>query len=142
MSQAEWGLEIPPNFNLPVLALVVIVILNDATIISIAYDHVVPSALPERWNLPVLFMVAGFIGLVAMVSSLILLEMALNSENPHSILGSLFTESLSYGQVVAMLYLKISLSDWWTIFAARTQGPFWSRAPPRIVAAPPRSRPS
>jgi len=34
-----------------------------------------------------------------------------------------------------MMYLKISLSDWWTIFAARTQGPFWSRAPSRLVFA-------
>ena len=34
-----------------------------------------------------------------------------------------------------MMYLKISLSDWWTIFAARTQGPFYSRAPSRLVFA-------
>ena len=50
MLEKEWGLEIPKSFNLPVIALVVIVILNDATIISIAYDHVKPSTLPERWN--------------------------------------------------------------------------------------------
>jgi len=115
---------------------VVIVILNDATIISIAYDHVKPSALPERWNLPVLFIVAGWIGLVACGSSLLLLHWALASEDPSSPIRMLgVTESLSYGQVVSMLYLKISLSDWWTIFAARTQGPFWSRAPSRIVFA-------
>merc|ERR1719198_2017925 len=34
-----------------------------------------------------------------------------------------------------MMYLKISLSDWWTIFAARTQSWFWTRAPSRIVGA-------
>ena len=38
-------------FNLPVMALVLITILNDGTIISIAYDHVVPSPRPEKWNL-------------------------------------------------------------------------------------------
>merc|ERR1719421_867932 len=32
-----------------------------------------------------------------------------------------------------MMYLKISLSDWWTIFAARTQSWCWTRPPSRIV---------
>ena len=136
MTEAEIGLSIPTTFNLPVLALVVIVILNDATIISIAYDHVQPSALPERWNLPVLFVVAGWIGLVACGSSLLLLHWALSSEDPSSPIRALgCAESLSYGQVLAMMYLKISLSDWWTIFAARTQGPFYSRKPSRLVFA-------
>ena len=135
MTEAERGLDIPANFNLPVIALVVIVILNDATIISIAYDHVYPSQLPERWNLPVLFVVAGWIGCVACISSLLLLHMALSSEDPDSFIRLFCSQSLSYGQVVAMMYLKISLSDWWTIFAARTQGPFWSRKPSRIVFA-------
>ena len=140
MLEKEWGLEIPKSFNLPVIALVVIVILNDATIISIAYDHVKPSTLPERWNLPVLFVVAIWIGMVACGSSLLLLDWALQSEDPNSPLRSLpgfigLEKGLTYGQVVAMMYLKISLSDWWTIFAARTQGPFYSRAPSRIVFA-------
>ena len=34
-------------FNLPVVALILITLLNDGTIISIAYDHVVPSRHPE-----------------------------------------------------------------------------------------------
>merc|ERR1719163_1364986 len=136
MSEREWGLSVPESFNLPVIALVVMVILNDATIISIAYDHVKPSPLPERWNLPVLFLVAGWIGLVACGSSLLLLHWALSSEDPTSPIRMLgISESLTYGQVVAMMYLKISLSDWWTIFAARTQGFFWSRAPSRVVFA-------
>merc|ERR550514_2592164 len=109
MSDAEAGLDIPNSFNLPVIALVVIVILNDATIISIAYDHVLPSTLPERWNLPVLFVVAGWIGLVACASSLYLLKLALESEEPTSLIRLLgVSESLTYGQVVAMLYLKVS----------------------------------
>jgi H+-transporting ATPase len=135
MTPREEGLTIPPEFNLPVIALVVIVILNDATIISIAYDHVIPSPLPEKWNLPVLFIVAGWIGIVACGSSLLLLGLALDSENPDSWIRTFgFRTSLSYGQVVAIMYLKISLSDWWTIFAARTQGPFWVRSPSPIVA--------
>jgi H+-transporting ATPase len=133
MTMAEYGLDIPKEFNLPVIALVVIVILNDATIISTAYDHVKPSALPERWNLQVLFIVAIWIGLVACCSSLWLLDMALKSEDPSSLIRQFIPAPLSYGQVVAIMYLKISLSDWWTIFAARTRGFFFERAPSTIV---------
>jgi hypothetical protein len=105
------SLDIPVNFNLPVIALVVIVILNDATIISIAYDHVKPSTLPERWNLPVLFIVAIWIGLVACFSSLLLLRWALDSEDPTSPIRQFCSESLSYGQVRSLdLDLDLDLS--------------------------------
>ena len=37
----------PRTFAIPVIALIFITLLNDGTIISIAYDHVEPSKLPE-----------------------------------------------------------------------------------------------
>ena len=136
MTERELGLDIPGTFNLPVIALVVIVILNDATIVSTAYDNVKASQLPEKWNLPILFIVAAWIGFVACGSSLLLLDWALSSEDPDSPMRQLgLSSSLSYGQIIAMMYLKISLSDWWTIFAARTQDWCWTRAPSKIVAS-------
>ena len=33
------------------------------------------------------------------------------------------------------VYLKISVSDFLTVFAARTRGPFWSRAPGTLLFA-------
>ena len=38
-------------FTLPVLSLVVITILNDGTIITIAYDKVVPENTPQKWDM-------------------------------------------------------------------------------------------
>jgi H+-transporting ATPase len=43
--------EIPGQFQLPVAAIVLITILNDGTIISIAYDFVESSMTPESWRL-------------------------------------------------------------------------------------------
>jgi H+-transporting ATPase len=40
-------------FKMPVLMLILITVLNDGTLISVAYDHVVPSHQPEKWNLKV-----------------------------------------------------------------------------------------
>lgn len=39
------------SFTLPVIALIVITILNDGTIITIAYDRVQPEKTPQQWNL-------------------------------------------------------------------------------------------
>lgn len=44
----------PHFFKMPVLMLMLITVLNDGTLISVAYDHVVPSPWPEKWNLKVL----------------------------------------------------------------------------------------
>ena len=39
------------SFTLPVIALIVITILNDGTIITIAYDRVIPAKRPQKWAL-------------------------------------------------------------------------------------------
>lgn len=41
--------EVAEFFCLPVMAIVIITILNDGCILSIAYDNVEPSNEPERW---------------------------------------------------------------------------------------------
>jgi H+-transporting ATPase len=121
-------------FNLPVVALVVITILNDGTIISIAYDHVEPSPRPERWNLPILFAVATWLGFVAVSSSMLLLHWALDSHSPTSTFQTTFgIKDLSMQHAKCMVYLKISLSDFFTVFTARTQGFFWERAPGSLL---------
>eukprot|EP00899_Mesostigma_viride_P020054 jgi/Mesvir1/2804/Mv13910-RA.2 len=40
----------PEYFELPVIALVIITLLNDGGCISIAYDNVIPSEFPEKWQ--------------------------------------------------------------------------------------------
>lgn len=50
----ESGDEVRPKFfQLPVLMLMLITLLNDGTLITIGYDYVIPSNRPEKWNLKV-----------------------------------------------------------------------------------------
>jgi len=124
----------PQFFNLPVMALVVITILNDGTIISIAYDNVIPSTRPERWNLPVLFVVATWLGLVAVASSMLLLHLGLDGMNPKGFFCNVLgLRPITYDEVMTIMYLKISLSDFFTVFAARTQSYFWTRVPGTLL---------
>jgi H+-transporting ATPase len=121
---------LPSYFKLPVIALVLITILNDGTIITIAYDNVVPGSEPEKWHLRRVYLESALLGGVACVSSLVLLWIAMNSNGKMDAFRDWFhLEPLNYNQVKCLMYLKISLSDFLTVFAARTQGWFFSRRP-------------
>lgn len=126
-------------FHIPVLMFMLITLLNDGTLMSIGYDNVFPSPRPQRWNLPVLFTVAAVLAGVACISSLLLLWMALEALDtgtnyPHSWFNTLGISQVQASQIVTMLYLKISISDFLTLFASRTQDKwFWSWAPSRVL---------
>lgn len=125
--------RVAPYFKLPVIALVLITILNDGTIISIAYDNVIPSAKPESWDLQRIYWIAATLGSVAVASSLVLLYWGLDSWSPTGVLSSYGMHALDYDEIMMMMYLKISLSDFMTVFSARTHGFFFSRKPGKLL---------
>jgi hypothetical protein len=79
--------------------LMLITLLNDGTLITIAYDYAKASTLPTRWNLPVLFVISSVLGAVSCVSSLGLLPLLLNSWDPNGLWQKLGMDGLQYGQV-------------------------------------------
>jgi H+-transporting ATPase len=120
----EW----PEFFHMPVLMLMLITLLNDGTLIAIGYDRVEARDTPEKWNLTVLYIVSSVLAFVALASSIILLFLCLDSWN------SGFLGGLSYGQITSAIYLKVSISDFLTLFSARTnENWFWTTAPAPIL---------
>jgi H+-transporting ATPase len=117
------GGKLPDFFNLPVLALVIVVILNDFAIISIAYDHVVASAIPETWTLKVVFTIACWLGTVAVCGQMTLLSILLDHHN-----GDGFLSEFTYGQIMTAVWLTLSLLDFFSVLSARiAAGFFWQR---------------
>lgn len=124
----------PDFFKMPVLMLMLITLLNDGTLISIGYDNVTPSRKPNKWNLPALFLVSGVLALVALLSSIWLLWACLDSWNDGSMFQEMGFGGLTYGQITTAMYLKVSISDFLTLFSARTHdGFFWSSRPSNIL---------
>eukprot|EP00927_Polykrikos_kofoidii_P085518 TRINITY_DN9327_c1_g1_i1.p1 TRINITY_DN9327_c1_g1~~TRINITY_DN9327_c1_g1_i1.p1 ORF type:complete len:909 (+),score=223.15 TRINITY_DN9327_c1_g1_i1:174-2900(+) len=120
-------------FTIPIIALVSITILNDGTIVSVAYDNVNSSVAPEKWNLFSLYVVSSAIGMTALLSSLLLLELVINCGDPASHWRMLGLPMLTYHEVQTVMYLKISLSDYVSVFNSRCHSWMWSRAPGFIV---------
>jgi len=113
-----------------------ITLLNDATLISIAYDNAKASATPDRWNLPALLLTSSVLGAVSCISSLLLLYFLLDSWNETGLFQSVGMKGVQYGQVTTAIYLKVSVSDFLTLFSART-GPkfFWQIKPAPMLLA-------
>ncbi len=103
----------------PVTALMIVLLalLNDMPIMTIAYDNVRYSPKPERWNMRALLTISTFLGAIGVVSSFGLLYIGL--------------EVLHLGPDVlqSFIYLKLSVAGHFALFVARTRGPFWSVKP-------------
>ena len=103
----------------PVTALMIVLLalLNDMPIMTIAYDNVRYSPKPERWNMRALLVISTFLGAIGVVSSFGLLYIGL--EVLH----------LSPDVLQSFIYLKLSVAGHFALFVARTRGPFWSVKP-------------
>lgn len=124
----------PAFFHMPVLMLMLITLLNDGTLIAIGYDNAIPSKSPEVWNLPMLYCIGSVLAAVACISSLLILYLALDSWNPNGVFQQYGLQGLSYGQITTTIYLKVSVSDFLTLFSSRTgEKWFWESRPSGIL---------
>ncbi len=103
----------------PVTALMIVLlaILNDAPIMTIAYDNVKFRDKPEKWDMRTILSIATVLGIIGVFESFILLYIGLDYFN------------LSSEVLQSFIYLKLSVSGHLIVFAARTKGPFWSVKP-------------
>lgn len=129
-TNGEWDVYF---FQLPVILLMVITVLNDGTLISIGYDNAVANKRPDKWNLPLLWLVSAVLGGVACVSSLLMLWFCLSSNDPNSVAKSFGLPGMRYGQIVTMIYLKVSISDFLTLFSSRATSWFFTSKPGMLL---------
>lgn len=103
----------------PVTALMIVLLalLNDAPIMTIAYDNVIYSNKPEMWDLRTILIIATILGIIGVFSSFIVLYIGLNIFH------------LSREILQSFIYLKLSVAGHLMVFIARTKGPFWSVKP-------------
>jgi H+-transporting ATPase len=129
MDTQEW----PPFFHMPVLMLMLITLLNDGTLITIGYDLAVAPKTPPKWNMPFLFSMAFVQSFVAMISSVNLLYILLHSWDEGSLMRKLGLGGISYGKITSSVYLKVSVSDFLTLFSARAGGDWFFMVRPAAI---------
>jgi H+-transporting ATPase len=108
-------------YPLTAVMIVMLALLNDAAILSIAYDNVRYRNQPEEWNMRLVLGIAtvlGTLGPVAAFGLFYLGDRVFHFDRQH---------------LQPLMYLFMSVAGHLTIFITRTRGPFWSIRPARIL---------
>jgi H+-transporting ATPase len=108
-------------YPLTAVMIVMLALLNDGAILSIAYDNVHYKNAPEAWNMRLVLGIAtvlGIVGPIAAFGLFFLTDRVFHLDHPH---------------IQTMMYLMLSVAGHLTIFQTRTRGPFWSIRPARIL---------
>jgi len=110
-------------YPLTAVMIVILALLNDGAILSIAYDNVHYKDKPEAWNMRLVLGISTVLGVIGVVSAFGLFylgERVFHLDRAH---------------IQTLMYLKLSVAGHLTIFLTRTRGPFWSIRPARILWA-------
>jgi H+-transporting ATPase len=108
-------------YPLTAVMIVMLALLNDGAILSIAYDNVHYKDQPESWNMRMVLGISTVLGVIGVVSAFGLFylgERVFHLDRAH---------------IQTLMYLKLSVAGHLTIFLTRTRGPFWSHRPARIL---------
>jgi len=106
-------------FPVTAIMIVLLALLNDGAILSIAYDNVRFKEEPEAWNMRLVLGISTVIGTVGPIASFGLFYLG----------DKVFT--LGRPEVQTLMYLMLSVAGSMTIYLTRTRGPFWSIRPSR-----------
>jgi H+-transporting ATPase len=103
----------------PVTALMIVLLalLNDAPIMTIAYDNVKYANKPEQWNMRTILGIATMLGILGVIESFFVLYVGLRFFH------------MNHDVLQSFIYLKLSVAGHLTVFIARTKGNFWSVKP-------------
>ena len=108
-------------YPLTAVMIVMLALLNDGAILSIAYDNVQYRDQPEAWNMRMVLGIATVLGVIGPIAAFGLFYLG----------DRVFR--LDRSHVQTLMYLMLSVAGHLTIFLSRTRGPFWSIRPAKIL---------
>ncbi len=101
--------------------IVLLVLINDAPILAIAYDNVHYANRPEAWNMQLVLGISTVLGIAGVIATFGLFY--LGEQTFH----------LSRNTIQTFIFLKLAVAGHLTIFLTRTRGPFWSIRPAPLL---------
>jgi H+-transporting ATPase len=108
-------------YPLTAVMIVMLALLNDGAILSIAYDNVHYKDQPEAWNMRMVLGISTVLGVLGVISAFALFylgERVFHLDRAH---------------IQTLMYLKLSVAGHLTIFLTRTRHPFWTIRPAKIL---------
>ena len=104
----------------PVL-IILLALLNDLPILTIAYDNVKIGKRPQKWDIPRVLALSSALGFMGVIETFLLLYIAIK------VFG--MSPATQLAAIQTLIFLKLAVAGHLTIFVTRTRGPFWSIMP-------------
>ncbi len=104
-------------YPITALMIVILALLNDIPILSIAYDHTRIQQMPARWNMQELITISSILGIAGVISSFLLFFI-------------LEYMDFSRPMIQSLIFVKLIVAGHTTIFVTRTEDWFWKRPYP------------
>lgn len=108
-------------YPITTVMIILLALLNDLPILTIAYDHTWLDPSPVRWNMRRVLTIATVLGLIGVVETFLILIIARDYFH------------LPGDQIQSFIYLKLAVAGHLTLFVARTRKPFLTRPHPAPV---------
>jgi len=105
------------DFYVPSIVVVLIALMNNFLILSIAFDNQIPSSKPSKLHIPTLFISCIILGIVQTLSSFLLYDVGLNTWN------------LDTDQLYTLIYLQICVGGHFVVFSTRVEGAWCTSLP-------------
>ncbi|QID19586.1 HAD-IC family P-type ATPase [Nitrogeniibacter mangrovi] len=102
------------------LMIILLALLNDIPILTIAYDHTRVQGSPVRWNMKELLTLSSLLGLTGVVFSFLLFFLLEEWGVPR-------------GEIQTWLFLKLIVAGHFTLYITRAPGWFWQRPYPAPI---------
>ncbi len=108
-------------YPITTIMIILLALLNDFPIMTIAYDNTWLDPKPVRWDMRRVLTVATSLGLIGVIETFGMLVLALKVFN------------LDIAQTQSLIYLKLAVAGHLTLFVARTKRPFLTRPFPAPI---------
>jgi H+-transporting ATPase len=108
-------------YPITTVMIILLALLNDLPIMTIAYDNTYLEPRPVRWNMRRVLSVATVLGLIGVAETFGLLLVAR------------FLLKLDTPELQSFIYLKLAVAGHLTLFVARTKRPFLTKPYPATV---------
>jgi H+-transporting ATPase len=108
-------------YPITTVLIILLALLNDLPIMTIAYDNTWLSPVPARWNMKRVLTVASTLGLIGVVETFGLLVIAVEFFG------------LSTAQLQSLIFLKLAVAGHLTLIVARTKRRFFQKPYPAAL---------
>jgi len=108
-------------YPITTVMIILLALLNDLRILTIAYDITWLDPKPVRWNMRRVLTIATVLGLIGVVETFRILVIARDWFH------------LTSAEIQSFIYLKLAVAGHLTLFVARTRKPFLSKPYPALI---------